>query len=143
MTPIVSRLATRKFIVLMALLFLLAINASAQAKSPAPVPVQVKRVTDGWRLLRDGKPYYINGAGGSGSLELLKQLGGNSIRTWSADSLERGDLLANTQRLGLTIAAGLALGHERHGLSYNDPRSRSSSTNPSRLSKHSRTSQTF
>lgn len=120
MTPIVSRLATRKFIVLMALLFLVAINVSAQAKSQSPVPVQVKRVSDGWLLLRDGKPYYINGAGGSGSLELLKQLGGNSIRTWSADSLERRDLLANTQRLGLTIAAGLALAQERHGFSYND-----------------------
>jgi hypothetical protein len=112
---------TMRHIALVSLFFLVAMNVSAQAESPSPVPVQVKRVADGWLLLRDGKPYYINGAGGSGSLELLKQLGGNSIRTWSADNLERGDLLANSQRLGLTIAAGLALGHERHGFSYNDP----------------------
>jgi hypothetical protein len=119
--PVQRLRLTMRHIALISLLFLVAIDVSAQAKSPSPVPVQVKRVTDGWLLLRDGKPYYINGAGGSGSLELLKQLGGNSIRTWSADSLERRDLLANTQRLGLTIAAGLALGHERHGFSYDDP----------------------
>jgi hypothetical protein len=110
-----------RHIALISLLFLLTISVSAQSKVSAPVPVQVKRVTDGWLLLRDGRPYYINGAGGSGSLELLKQLGGNSIRTWNIDSLEAQDLLANTQRLGLTIAAGLTLGHERHGFSYNDP----------------------
>jgi hypothetical protein len=119
--PVQRLRLTMQHIALISLLFLVAINVSAQAKSPSPVPVQVKRVTDEWLLLRDGKPYYINGAGGSGSLELLKQLGGNSIRTWSADSLERRDLLANTQRLGLTIAAGLALGQERHGFSYNEP----------------------
>jgi Glycosyl hydrolases family 2, TIM barrel domain len=110
-----------RHIALMSLLILLTINVSAQGKSPSPVPVQVKRVTGGWQLVRDGKPYYIDGAGGSGSLELLKQLGGNSIRTWSAGSLEKGSLLADTQRLGLTIAAGLSLGQERHGFSYNDP----------------------
>jgi hypothetical protein len=121
MRPVHRLKLTMRYIALISLLFLVAIDISAQAKSPAPVQVQVKRVADGWLLLRDGKPYYINGAGGSGSLELLKQLGGNSIRTWSADNLERGDLLANAQRLGLTIAAGLALGHERHGFSYDDP----------------------
>jgi hypothetical protein len=110
-----------RHIALISLLILLTINVSAQGKSPSPIPVQVKRVPGGWLLLRDGKPYYIEGAGGSGSLELLKQLGGNSVRTWSTDSLERGSLLAETQRLGLTIAAGLSLGQERHGFSYNDP----------------------
>jgi hypothetical protein len=36
-----------------------------------------------WQLLRDGKPYLIKGAGGGASRELLRDIGGNSIRTWS------------------------------------------------------------
>ncbi|HVJ06735.1 MAG TPA: glycoside hydrolase family 2 TIM barrel-domain containing protein [Candidatus Saccharimonadales bacterium] len=108
----------RKCIAFLPLLFL---ALSLFAKTPTAVPVQVKRISDGWVLLRDGRPYYINGVGGVGNLELASQLGANSIRTWGADSLESDNLLAHTQKLGLTIAAGLGLGHERHGFSYADP----------------------
>lgn len=91
------------------------------AEAPRPVKVEVKKVADGWQLLRGGKPYYIYGAGGRGHLDLLKQLGGNSVRTWSANSAEADKVFANARRLDLTVAAGLWLAPERHGFDYSDP----------------------
>lgn len=72
----------------------------------------------GWKLLRDGKPYIIKGVGGSGSKQLLKDLGGNSFRTWDAEKID--DQLAEAQKLGLTVTVGIWLKHERHGFDYND-----------------------
>lgn len=94
----------------------------AFAEASKPVKVTVKKDADGWILLRGGKPYYIYGAGGGYNLELLKQLGGNSVRTWGAAALEKSRILADAQRLDLTVAAGLWLEPERHGFNYADPR---------------------
>jgi len=102
------------------ILFLMC-SVFAVAEAPKPVKVTVKKVADGWVLLRGGQPYYVNGVGGSGHLDLLKQLGGNSVRTWSSAELEKDGVLNDAQRLGLTVAAGLWLGPERHGFNYNDP----------------------
>ena len=44
--------------------------------------VEVKTTETGFQLLKDGKPYYIKGGGGTVELEKLKSYGGNSIRTW-------------------------------------------------------------
>lgn len=102
-------------------LLLCAVIAAMPAPARAaggPVRVQVVREGDGWRLLRDGRPYVIKGAGGGGSLELLAASGANSIRTWGADSL--GPLLDRAQRLGLTVTVGFWLGHERHGFDYSN-----------------------
>lgn len=52
-------------------------------------------------------------------MELLRKLGGNSVRTWGADEL--GKTLDEAQRNGLTVAAGIWLGHERHGFRYENP----------------------
>lgn len=82
------------------------------------VVVRLKRTANGYHLLRDGKPYFIRGAGGDGSLELLARCGGNSIRTWGADNLQ--GKLDQAYRLGLTVAVGIWLGHERHGFDYNN-----------------------
>ncbi len=76
--------------------------------------------TDGqWKLLRDGQPYFIQGAGGDRSLELLKQIGGNSIRTWDAKGIDA--LLDEAHKLGITVTVGIWLDHERHGFNYSDP----------------------
>lgn len=45
-------------------LLLLAFSLSSIAKTPTAIPVQVKHISDGWVLLRDGQPYYINGVVG-------------------------------------------------------------------------------
>ncbi len=71
-------------------------------------------------MLRGGKPYYVNGAAGHGHLDLLKKLGGNSVRTWSVHEFETSSLLKEADALHITIAAGLAMEPPRHGFNYAD-----------------------
>lgn len=87
--------------------------------SAQPVVTKVEKTASGYQLLRDGKPYFIKGAGGDASKALLKEYGGNSFRTWGVDHAEQQ--LAEAQKLGLTVTLGIWLGHERHGFNYNDP----------------------
>jgi len=82
------------------------------------MPVELAKTEQGWQLLRGGEPYFIKGAGGSGSLEQLAAAGGNSVRTWSTDGA--GEILDEAHALGLTVTVGIWLGHERHGFDYND-----------------------
>lgn len=80
--------------------------------------VEVKKTIGGYSLYRNGKPYFVKGAGGSSKLEELKAAGGNSIRTWSADG---GDVvLKRANELGLTVTMGLNVARERHGFNYDD-----------------------
>jgi hypothetical protein len=83
-----------------------------------PVPVQLRATAGNFELLRDGKPYFVQGVGGQDSLKLLTECGGNSIRTWGADNL-RGKL-DEAHKLGLSVTVGIWLGHERHGFRYAD-----------------------
>ena len=92
------------------------VNAFSEDVRPSVVKVEV--TADGFRLVRNGEPYLIKGVGGDRSLPALKAAGGNSIRTWGADKV--GPVLDEAQRLGLTVAVGIWLGHERHGFNYND-----------------------
>src|SRR5262249_23135599 len=80
--------------------------------------VRVVRTNTGWQLERNGSPYFIKGAGGDGSCELLARLGGNSIRTWGAENLEKQ--LDDAQRNGISVCVGIWLGHEGHGFDWND-----------------------
>jgi hypothetical protein len=90
------------------------INIRAQA-----IRVEVVKAGDSWQLNRDGKPFFIKGAGGDASLALLKEAGGNSIRTWGADNLQ--PVLDNAQKLGLTVAVGIWFQHEGDGFNYSNP----------------------
>ncbi len=95
-------------------------TARAQETRPdsGAVPVRLERRDSGFTLIRNGRPYLIQGAGGDGSLELLAASGGNSVRTWGVEGL--GAKLDEARRLGLTVAVGIWLGHERHGFDYNN-----------------------
>lgn len=81
--------------------------------------------SDGWQLRRNGVPYFMRGAGGDTHLEILKEIGGNTIRTWGIEALENRvggrTLLERCEELGLQIMAGIWLEHERHGFDYSDP----------------------
>lgn len=91
--------------------------AAAHAQA---IKVELRQNTDGgFELLRGGEPYFIKGAGGDASKEFLKEIGGNSFRTWGVGD-ETQALLDEAHRLGLTVAVGFWLGHERHGFDYND-----------------------
>jgi exo-beta-1,3-glucanase (GH17 family) len=102
-------------------------TAAPPRKKPAPKPSGFVRVTRfprtvySYQLVRDGKPYFIQGAGvvADSDLASLKALGANSIRTWGVDQLDA--VLPRARALGLTVCAGLWLGHERHGFRYDEP----------------------
>ena len=97
----------------------LALASSFRApEPPGPVRVTVIKTSGLWHLLRDGKPYFIKGAGGQDFPESVAEAGGNSIRTWGADDLE--PLLDRAQALGLTVAVGIWLGQPRQGFRYDD-----------------------
>lgn len=98
-------------------ILLLAATALAAQTAKRSV-VSVDPTQQAYQLTRNGKPYFIRGAGGREHLEELVKAGGNSIRTWGADDLE--SLLDEAHRLGLTVTVGLWLGHERHGFNYQD-----------------------
>ena len=97
-------------------------TATANAE-PGPLTMR-HNASGGWELVRDGKPFFLRGAGGQRNLDVLVESGGNSIRTWGIDSLaEKTDgkpLVERARELNLTIAAGLWVGHERHGFNYSD-----------------------
>lgn len=77
-----------------------------------PVSTRVAKTSDGWQILRDGKPYYVKGVGGSGRLDQLAAAGGNTVRTWGAENASR--TLDEAQKLGLTVAVGHWLAHKHH-----------------------------
>ena len=104
---------------LVALMLIAALGTSA-AHAGGAVRIEVTRSTHGWQLLREGKPYFIKGAGGSASKELLARLGGNSFRTWGVgDDTTRQ--LDEARKLGLTVTLGIWLRHESDGFDYHNP----------------------
>ena len=64
------------------LFFATALAYAAHSSWAASSVVRIEPREGGWRLLRDGQPYFVKGAvvGGAGSLDVLQQAGGNSIR---------------------------------------------------------------
>lgn len=92
--------------------------AATDAVDMKPVPTKINKTADGYQLLRAGKPYQIKGAGGDGDWAMLAKYGGNSVRTWGADDLAKQ--LSQAQKLGLSVTAGIWLGHTEHGFDYGD-----------------------
>jgi len=70
------------------------------------VPVKLVQNAEGkWQLLRGGQPYYIMGAGGSGSKEKLAAAGANTFRTWGVGP-ELMQQLNRAHQLGLAVVVG-------------------------------------
>lgn len=111
-----SCLATIKFLAALAVMSVPLSMTLAQ-----PVKVSVQESASGWQLVRDGKPYYINGAGGMGSLSALSNCGGNSTRTWGVDDVDESTRRLNdAHELGISVAFGIWIEHERHGFDYSN-----------------------
>ena len=98
-----------------ALLFLVFPCAARLALSSE---IKIEHSDAGFRLMRDGVPFFVKGAGGEEHLDVLAKIGGNSIRTWSTEHL--GYELEAAQKNGLTVCAGICLAPERHGFNYSD-----------------------
>jgi len=88
------------------------------ARDASPSVVKIVQQNGEFRLVRNGEPYFVKGAGGHHYLETLKSAGGNSIRTWGEDDLE--PLLDRAQHLGITVTIGIWLGQERQGFKWSD-----------------------
>jgi hypothetical protein len=78
--------------------------------------VKIEKQGDGWRLLRDGQPFFVKGAGGMMHLDKLAAAGANAIRFWHTDAKS----LDEAQRYGLAVLVGLPLGKPRSGFDYAD-----------------------
>jgi hypothetical protein len=90
----------------------------------SPVKVEIENTGRGYRLLRDGEPYTIRGAGMAvDDIERFAAAGGNSIRNWSTmlTRQDTRDLLDKAQANDVTVALGLPMKPERHGFDYDDP----------------------
>ena len=81
--------------------------------------VEIAHTKNGYHLIKNGKPYYIKGAGGTVNLEKLKKYGGNSIRTWGVDA-QTDKTLADAQKYDLTVCFGIWIGQERQGFDYSN-----------------------
>ncbi len=89
------------------------------AVTKGAVKVEIKKQGTGFQLMRNGQPYFIKGAGGTGYMDRIAAYGGNSVRTWSTKNAKQ--VLDSAQKYGLTVLLGLEVVGERHGFNYDDP----------------------
>ena len=108
---------TKIFFLGAAAVFLLQTGAQ-QARAQKPLKVEVRKTGNSYQLYRDGKPYFIKGAGGTSYLNRVAAYGGNSIRTWGTRDGQK--VLDSAQHYGLTVLMGLPVTPERHGFNYDD-----------------------
>lgn len=94
----------------------------AQLKKTGPQQVTIVKQEGVYQLRVNGKPFDVNGVGqggsAAGSLAMLVEAGGNSVRTWSANNA--GQLLDEAARHGVMVALGFDTEKELHGFDYND-----------------------
>lgn len=106
-------LVLRGLVVLAGLFLFAPVEARGQGKVDPPSRVELRREGEGFSLFVDGKPFYILGAGGTGSMERLKKMGANSVRLWGADNIDKQ--LDEAHRVGLKVAVGIWLEHPGAG----------------------------
>ncbi|MCB0841754.1 MAG: hypothetical protein KDE26_00630 [Bacteroidetes bacterium] len=106
-------------VLLLALIVIYVINPDYQIHSPENARVRLVKTDQGYQLLKDGEPFYIHGAAGDGSLERLKNLGGNSIRLYRYYHIDSLVQVADT--LGISVMVDLDLPPMRTGFDYDDP----------------------
>lgn len=80
--------------------------------------VEIVGQNDQYTLLRNGEPYFIKGAGGYTDFERIKEIGGNSIRTWHSRNAQQ--VLDEAHKHGLTVTLGLWVARENEGFNYYD-----------------------
>ncbi|UII26569.1 hypothetical protein LVD15_25280 [Fulvivirga maritima] len=92
------------------LLFLWVIIA-CEEKSPSSVgsdrAVYIQKSDSGYSLIRKGSPFKVKGVAGQDSLTLLKQIGGNTIRTYDTVGLKA--VLNKAHAAGMAVIVGIPL----------------------------------
>ncbi|CAM3679177.1 glycoside hydrolase family 2 TIM barrel-domain containing protein [Pontibacter korlensis] len=90
----------------------------ADKYKPRGRKVEVVQKGDSFKLMRNGKPYFIKGAAGYEYYDRLSAYGGNSVRVWHTDNAQQ--VLDSAQKHGLTVTLGLWMAREREGFNYYD-----------------------
>jgi hypothetical protein len=80
--------------------------------------VEVVFENGNYTLIRNGKPYFIKGAGGYEHFDKIREHGGNSVRVWHTEDAQR--VLDEAHKHGLTVTLGLWLAPENEGFNYYD-----------------------
>ncbi len=101
------------------------IFATAEPLAETAPRTEIKRDDNGvFQLHHNGEPFTIRGAGGLEHLDRFQIAGGNTLRTWGVDQLERTidgvPFLDYAHARGLMVVAGIWVQHERHGFDYRD-----------------------
>lgn len=95
----------------------------AGTATAAPSQVRIVESEAGYRLLVNGEPFRVKGAGLEiGDRRALAAHGGNAFRTWRTDNGQESGraVLDRARSNGLFVAMGIELGSERHGFDYDD-----------------------
>ncbi|MEE2938946.1 MAG: glycoside hydrolase family 2 TIM barrel-domain containing protein [Planctomycetota bacterium] len=92
-------------------------GAPEDAPRDAAVRAAIVRTAGRFELIRDGRPFFVKGAGGADHLDQLAAAGGNSIRTWGVGKSTR-KLLDEAHAAGLTVTLGIWLQRVGAGFDY-------------------------
>jgi hypothetical protein len=76
---------------------------------------EIKATGDGWQLLRDGQPFYIQGAVAPNRFDVLKACGGNAVRVNATQKA-----LDAAQAAGLVVMANLPVRGERNNIDWDN-----------------------
>ncbi len=76
---------------------------------------EIQSAANRWRLLRDGQPFYINGAVAPNRFDVLKACGGNAVRVNANQKA-----LDAAHQAGLAVMANLPVRGERNNLDWDN-----------------------
>jgi hypothetical protein len=85
-----------------------ATTPTVQGQESGGIKTQVVKGSNGYELMRGGKPFFVKGVGGDFSKEKLVAAGGNAYRTWGVPKQAEMD---EAHRLGLAVCVGIWLGN--------------------------------
>ena len=77
---------------------------------------RIRNTDAGWQLAKNGEPFYIQGAVGWNRFDVLRQCGGNAVRTPAKQAT-----LDAAHREGLAVMANLPVRGERNGMDWGNP----------------------
>lgn len=86
--------------------------------TPKNTKVFIVRNGRQFTLYRNGRPFQIKGAAGSGNLQSLRDAGGNTLRTWDTTNIQH--ILDEAEANGIAVIAGLFLPVSSALSFYND-----------------------
>ncbi|NRF40462.1 hypothetical protein HQN83_17185 [Pedobacter sp. LMG 31643] len=109
-------LIQRKYFFFFLLLCTLCACSNNRQKPSGKVFIEQK--DKAFTLLRNGKPFEIKGASGSSHLNLLSELGGNTIRTWDTTHID--SILKKANEANIAVIIGLPIPESKHMFFYNN-----------------------